>query len=108
MGLLDKLLGRNKKRSQADETIKIMDDAIQFAAEKWAYFTETVPFKDSVPLKERIFAFTVPATEGLKNNFSPLKNAPEPIYLVIIAKGVELSGTHSKAQIEEALGVRLP
>ena len=101
------LASQGSKNSRASETLEIMDDAIQFAAEKWTYFTESVQFKDSVLLKEKIVAFTVPATEGLKNNFPALQNAPEPIYLIIVAKGVELSRTHSKEEIEEALGVSL-
>ena len=108
MGLFDKLIGRSKKKSQAHETIEIMDDAIQFAATKWVYFIETMPFKESAPLKEKIFIFFVPATEGLKNSFPALKNAPEAILLMIVAKGVELSGTHTKEQIEGALGLPLP
>jgi len=108
MGLFDRFFGKNQKRSQADETIEVMDDAIQFAAEKWTYFTEAVPFKDSVTLQEKIISFMSPATEGLKNNFSALQNAPDPIYMLIVAKGVELSGAHSKEEIENALGVPLP
>tara|TARA_R110001592_G_scaffold52511_15_gene160752 strand:+ start:1548 stop:1946 length:399 start_codon:yes stop_codon:yes gene_type:complete len=108
MGLLDRLFGRNKKRSQADETLEVMGDAIQFAAEKWTYFIDAFPFKESVSLQEKILTFMTPATEGLKHNFSALQTAPEPIYLIIVAKGVELSGTHSKQEIENALGVPLP
>ena len=108
MGLLDKLLGRNKKPSQADEAMEVMDDAIQFAAEKWEYYVGVMNFADSVSLYEIIMTFMIPAEEGLKNNFAALQSAPEALSLVIIAMGVERSGTHSKEEIEEALGVPLP
>lgn len=108
MGFLDRFFRKNKEGSSADEIIAVMDDAIQFAAEKWTYFTEALPFKDSVTLQDKIIGFVPPATEGLKNKFPALQDAPNPVYMLIIAKGVELSGTHSKEEIENALGVPLP
>ena len=106
MGLLDRLFGR--KESSADDVIEIMDDAIEFAARNWIHFNTTLPFKDSVTIQEKIMSFSIPAIEGLKGNFAALENAPDPIYLVIIAKGVERSGTHSKSEIEQSLGLPLP
>tara|TARA_B110000879_G_scaffold167347_1_gene216381 strand:+ start:385 stop:717 length:333 start_codon:yes stop_codon:yes gene_type:complete len=108
VGFFGKLFGVNKKRTQAEETIRIMPDAIQFAAENWVYFNEAVPFAESTSLEEKYLAFMTPASGGLKNNFSALKDAPDEIFLVIVAKGIELSNTHSKQEIETALGVTLP
>ena len=108
MGLLDKLLGRNKKRSAADEALAILPETARFAAEKWTYFLGAVPFEDSVSLKEKINTFCVPAMEGLKNNFVVLQSASPSMFLLIIAQGVELSGAHSRKEIEEALETTLP
>ena len=108
MGFIDKLFGRKQKQGKADDTLEIMDEAIRFSSEKWLFFNRSLQFNESVGLYERIMTFMVPATEGLKKNFNTLQTAPEPIYLIIIAKGIELSGTHSKEEIENALGVPLP
>lgn len=108
MGLFNFLFGKKTKKTKADEVIETMDNAIIFSAEKWKYYSEKLHFKDSVSLREKIFGFVPLATEGLKNNFSALQAAPDAVYMLIIAKGVELSGTHSKVEIESALGATLP
>lgn len=97
-----------KRKSKADATLAVMDQAIAFAADKWSYFTKAMPFKADVPLKDRISMFLVPATEGLKNNYPALRSAPDAIFLLIVAKGIEKSGTHTRVQIEAGLGVQLP
>lgn len=82
-----------KKKSKADAVLEIMDEAISFAATKWSYFATAVPFKAEVGLRDRIGAFLRPATEGLKNKYPQLRSAPDTIFLIIVAKGVERSGT---------------
>ena len=68
-----------KRKTKADAALAVMDQAIAFTADKWSYFTKALPFKEDVPLKDRITAFLVPATEGLKNNFPALRSAPDAI-----------------------------
>ena len=100
--------GKKKKKSKADAAIAVMDDAIQFASEKWTYFCSALPFKAEVGLAHRIASFLVPLSQGLRNNFEPLNDAPDPLLFLIAAKGVERSGTHTTKEIEEALGMQLP
>jgi hypothetical protein len=98
-----------KKPSSADAVIAVMPDAISLCSKQWLYYTSTLVFKDEVPLRDRILSFASPMTEGLKNTFAALgNNAPPAIFMLIIAKGIEKSGTHSTAEIEAALGVALP
>ena len=97
-----------KRKSDADRVIEIMDQAVSFACEKWLYFSQTLIFNQNVPLRDRIAAFLVPVSEGLKNKFEPLRRAPDPVILLIVAKGVEASRTHSRNEIENALGAPLP
>lgn len=86
----------------------MFDDAVAVATEKWLYFTGTFVFKEDVPLTQRIHLFSNPMFEGLRNNFPALAKAPPAVLLLIIAKGVQNSGTHTRAQIEQALGAPLP
>ena len=72
------------------------------------HYYANLRFKPTVPLEEIIAFFLVPATQGIKNNFAALKSAPDAIFLMIVAKGVEASGTHSKEDIEKALRISLP
>lgn len=97
-----------KKATAADRTIEVWDDAIAHAAEQWINYSKVLVFKSEVGLRERIFAFSVPMFEGLKNKFPPLREAPDAVLLLLVAKCIEKSGTHSRSQIETALGMPLP
>lgn len=94
--------------SKADATIAVMDDAIRLAAERWTYFCDTLPFRKDVALVDRITAFMFPFMEGARKSLPALRDAPDAVLLVIVAKGIERSRTHSRTQIEEALGLPLP
>ena len=98
---------RNRAK-EAEDAIAVFDDAVAVATEKWLYFTGTFVFKEDVPLTQRIHLFSNPMFEGLRNNFPALAKAPPAVLLLIIAKGVQNSGTHTRAQIEQALGAPLP
>jgi len=97
-----------KKQSPADKANKVMRPAIAFAAEKWAVFNRDVPFKPEVGLDMRIFAFMQPVSIALMEKYEPLRKAPDSIFLLISAMAVERSGTHTRDQIESALGLTLP
>ena len=97
-----------KKVTAADRVIEIWDNAIERAAGKWIYFSKTFVFKNGVPLRTKIIAFSVPAFEGLRNNFPPLKEAPETVLMLIVLKCIEKSRTHSRSQIETAMGITIP
>ena len=97
-----------KKPSRADAAIAVMPEAIDFAADRWLYFCEQIIYKVDVPLMDRIAGFAVPAQQGIENNFPPLRNAPDGLLLMIIAMGVWKSGTHTREEIEAALGAQLP
>jgi hypothetical protein len=97
-----------KKQTAADRVVEIWDDVIERAAEQWIYFSKTVVFKDEVGFREKIIAFCVPVFQGLRNNFPPLKEAPEALLFLVVLKCIEKSGTHSRSQIEMAVGLELP
>ena len=97
-----------RKKSAADQVIEQMDGLIGIAERKWDLFCTLLPFKDDVQLKDRIAAFMVPFSEGARKNVPALKAAPEGVILLIAAKGIERSGSHSRKEIEEALGIQLP
>lgn len=91
-------------QSDAERAKAVLGDAIAITAEKWLFFTQSMEFKHDVPLADRIGAFSVPMYEGLRKNIPLLKDAPEPLLLRIVAKGIEKSGTHSPTEIEQAIG----
>jgi len=102
------MFGFGKRQSKADATIAVLDQTIGVAADKWLYFCEKLPVRDGVDLVERITSFSVPFSEGARRNIPALKDAPDAVLFLIVAKGVERSGTHTRSQIEQALGIQLP
>jgi hypothetical protein len=97
-----------KPKTKADAVLEILEAAISVTSEKWTLFSKTLTFKEDVPLRDRITAFLVPASEGLRKNFEPLSDGAEGIILLIVVKGIERSRTHSKSEIESAMGISIP
>lgn len=94
-----------KRPSKADAALAVMDDAIQLAAERWRYFCETIPYRADVPLVDRIPSFCIPMYQGLRTTFPVLKDSPDTFLLIVVVKGIERSGTHSREQVAEELGM---
>lgn len=90
-----------RKKTEADVAIEWMPYAIQVASQKWLDF-QALPLTPNFPLEDRIYAFSIPLGEGLKQ-WAAFKKADDPFFLLIAAKGVEKSGTHSAEEIAAAL-----
>ncbi len=98
-----------RRRSiEANRLDDVMDEAVAFCAEKWVGYCEVMRFGEDVPLNARIGGFLVSASDGLTRNFPPLRRVPDTVILLIVAHGVEASGTYSRAEIEAALKTKLP
>lgn len=89
------------QKSKADSAIEWMPRAIDVASRKWVEF-QKLPFMQDVPLGDRIYAFSIPLSQGLKQ-WKAFSEADDPFFLLIAAKGVEKAGTHSSAEIAAAL-----
>lgn len=94
------------KKSEADLVSEWMPRAIDVAAQKWLEF-ESQPFAEGLDLEEKLFVFNEGLTRGL-NQWKAFKRSPDPMFLLIAAKGIERSGTHLRIQIESALQIPLP
>lgn len=102
------MFGFGKRQSKADAAVAVLGDAIVLASERWQFVCDKVPYRADVELVDQISAFTVPFYEGARKTFPALRDAPDCLLLLVVAQGVERSGTHSRAEVEQALGVRLP
>jgi hypothetical protein len=94
------------KKTKAELAIEWLPRAIQVATHKWLEF-EAQPFATSFSLTEKIAYFSVGLKKGL-GQWEAFKNAPPGLIALIAAKGVEQSGTHTKAEVEAALCIELP
>ena len=99
---------RAKRASDADKVIAVFNHTIDIVTDKWLFFSKTLAFKEDVVRRDRIAAFSFPMFEGLIKNVLPLRKSPDAILLIVVAKGIEKSGTHTRGEIEEALGAPLP
>jgi hypothetical protein len=97
-----------KKPSAAQAATAIMDEAIGLTAERWHGFTQSVAITTTAGLRQQIAVFARQAEADLRAKYRILESASDPVMLLIIAKGVQESGTFSRRQIEEALGITLP
>ena len=100
------MFGLRKHKSKADAALAVMPDAIGLVTDRWRYFTDTIPFREGVPLEDKIASFCIPMYEGLKNTFPTLKGSPESFLLILVVKGIERSGTHTSEELYVAL--RMP
>lgn len=95
-----------ERRSKADIAVEAMPQAIDIAAQKWIEF-EAQPFAAEMDLEQKLFLFT----EGIRRGFSQwkeFKNAPDDVFLLLAAKGVERSRTHLRMELEAVLNVPIP
>ena len=95
-----------EKKSKAALAIEWLPRAIEVAKYKWIEF-DAQPFARDFSLTEKIILFA----EGLESGLSQWKvfrNPPQGLMMLIAAKGIQASGTHSKTEIELALCIDLP
>lgn len=97
-----------KKPSQAGDALAIIDEAIEFAAERWIFFSRSVAVTPAEGLRERIGRFARSLEPSLHARYPALAVASDAVMLLIVAKGVEQSGAISRGEIECALGILLP
>lgn len=97
-----------KKRPDGDDVGAIIDRAIAFAAERWLIFTRAVVLDPETALRDRIGIFARSIDASLHARFPALVAAPDEVMLLIVAKGVEQSGTVTRSEVERALGILLP
>jgi hypothetical protein len=94
------------RKKEADLAVEWMPRAIEIAATKWNEFRAFPSIAES-PLEMQIFAFRTMLEKGLRE-WKAFKNAPDAIFLLIAALGIEYSGAHSRDELESCLGLRLP
>ena len=93
------------KRRHAECVMAVLPNAIEIAANRWVDSLNSSTSEEQIPLRERIIMFSVHMFEGLRTSLAALESAPESLLRLIVVKGIERSGTHTSAQIEEALGL---
>ena len=98
----------SKRQPEAEKFLALMPRLVEVVSDKWLYFSNTLVFKEDIPLKDKIAAFSVPTMEGMSENVKGLKSSPDAALFLVIALGILKSGTHTKEEIEAALGAKLP
>ncbi|KRB81142.1 hypothetical protein ASE00_14095 [Sphingomonas sp. Root710] len=88
--------------------VEIIDEAIDFAAQRWLSFSLSVAVPPGAGLRYRIGLFARSIESSLHRRFPPLTTAPAEVIVLIVAKGVERSGAVPRGDIERELGILLP
>lgn len=87
-------------------TDQIMDEAIAYAAKNWPRFDATVP--SNLNLRDKVTFFGQRVRPALLTQFPDLRAATDQVMLLILAKGIALSGCVPQRHIERDLGILLP
>ena len=87
---------------------RAMDEAVSFTATAWIKFRATAGVPANIHLRDQIVFFAPDFTAKLTRRFPALRSAPNEVILLIIAQGIEASGSISRRKIELQLGIILP
>jgi len=82
----------------------MLPDLVAESKARWLEFSRTPAFDEPGPLKDKLTFFAMPAIRGLRENLPDLRDCSDQVLLHVIALGVVGSGTHTREQVEEALG----
>ena len=99
-------LPKPHERTDEEEKQELMDKVVDRVARKWAYFTESLKFKDDVLLKARIEGFKIPLLEGIRADYPIFGDASDSFFDPMIALGIAQSGQHRIDEVADALGLQ--
>ena len=85
---------------------RMLDDAIDFAAEAWPSFDATLP--PNIQLRDKLTFFAQRILPTLKARFPDMAAATDQVMLLVLARGIEQSGRVPRHRIERDLGILLP
>jgi len=86
----------------------VIEEAAKLAAKQWTRFHFESGIPQNINLRDRLPYFSSSFAPLLSRRFPELRSAPPELILLIIAEGIELSGTISRKRIELQLGIVLP
>lgn len=87
-------------------TDRILELAIAYASEDWPQFEATVPA--NLHLRDKVTFFAQRVRPALVARFPEMIAATEQVMLLVLAKGIEQSGSVPRRRIERDLGILLP
>ena len=90
------------------EIMALLEGDIPTVSREWLRFRESSAFPKGAPLVNQVRAFFSPMAAFLKKRHESRMPVPNEILLLVILKGIERTGTHTKSQLESALGKKLP
>jgi hypothetical protein len=111
-------LFKSRKNTTVDEKVEkvleISEPAINWCASAWAEFYQTIQSivgtEKKLTLNKEVFTQALePVRKRLKKDYPILDcKEGEVMIAVYLAKGIEASGTHTKEEIEKAIGLPIP
>ena len=95
-------------RRPAASLDRAIADAVSLAAAAWTTFRDTAGVPANIHLRDQVAFFAPEFVARLARRFPALRSAPNDLILLIIALGIEASGSVSRRKIELQLGIVLP
>ncbi|MEO5493068.1 MAG: hypothetical protein ABIR08_03475 [Sphingomonas sp.] len=82
-----------KRRDRFERALAEMVPAATRLSEKWRLFSDTLKFRDGVPLAEQIRSFSFPASGFVKSAYPNISSADPVVYFSALLIGIYLART---------------
>ncbi len=93
------------ERSDEEELEGLKIKLVDRASRTWIHFSNTLAFSEGVSLSKKIDFFRTPFVEGVRRDYPMFEPASEKELDVMIALGIEQSGTNSLVEVWRELGL---
>jgi hypothetical protein len=111
VGWFKALFTQKKEKTESEKVLEIFGPAVTWAASSWTVFHQSMTMISGVEIKlDSLFPLALEKmSTRLKVDFPILDSKEgEVMIAVIVAKGIEISGTHSKEEVEKVTGTESP
>jgi len=112
MSWFKSLFTQKKEKTETEKVLEIVSPAVMWCASSWTEFYQSMKadFGKEIKLTSSLFSTVLENMSlRLKNDYPILDSKEgEVMIAVIVAKGIEVSGTHSKEEIEKVTGTPIP
>jgi hypothetical protein len=96
------MMGLAMERDLSKDIKEQTEQCVREITQRWAYFINTLRFKDDVPLGDIIDSFTHPIREFMRLNYPLLHSGPPNYFWATLFLAIQQAKTHTAEQVNLA------
>ena len=85
---------KQKEKELFERALLEMLPAAMHVSQKWTIYSNTLVFKDTVPLHEQVRLFSIPLADFFRNNYPSIFKTIPVVYLATLLIGIYLAKTN--------------